>query len=136
MTGEITRDINGNWHQHTKDCSYCYPNNIVIATDKSSKYMETKDWVTEFEKFMQEWMYSLKTENSYYALEKRMKNFISQLLSTQEEKIIEHIIKCIETDPEIKIPRSYDASWILTNLQFHKKVGEHQSPWFSKDNNL
>lgn len=95
-----------------------------------------QDWETEFEKFMQEWMYSLKTENSYYALEKRMKNFISELLSTQEEKIIEHIIKCIETDPEIKIPRSYDASWILTNLQFHKKVGEHQSPWFSKDNNL
>lgn len=93
-----------------------------------------EDWETEIKRICAS--YTLEPIDLNEALEDHLISYVKDILPTQEEKIIEHIIKCIETDPEIKIPRSYDASWILTNLQFHKKVGEHQSPWFSKDNNL
>lgn len=46
-----------------------------------------KDWKERFEKFMQDFMYELKTNNSYYQLEHKMHDFIDQIISERDKEI-------------------------------------------------
>jgi hypothetical protein len=53
-------------------------------------------------------------------VEEWLRTTLQNLLDQHTAYLVERIVKDIETDPEIQIPRPYEVAWILTKLDSYK----------------